>query len=336
MTPNVKGVIILGRPKKDLSVLQNKKQKPKAEIKKFICTECNKEKRSDEFYKSFKSASGVMPYCKACVVEKCLDDSKTAIDMNNFKRTLQQLDRPYVHHLFVANANKFDEPRQVIGMYWKDIAMPQYRKHTYDDSMFGEDTDEKIKNEKSVAHSSVYELTGEQRYEFTEKYGFGYTDEELIAIDRKYNLLRANYPEYTALHTEALISYCRFRVKEEFATARGDLNEASKWGDMAQKQAQNARINPSQLSKNDLTSGLSGFGELTRAVEQAVDVIPILPRFLQKPQDKIDFTLWCYINYIRQMQNLPNCEYADIYQFLEERKKDYNQKHDADVDGDEF
>ena len=150
MTPNVKGVTILGRPKKDLSVLQNKKQKPKAEIKKFICTECNKEKRSDEFYKSFKSASGVMPYCKACVVEKCLDDSKTAIDMNNFKRTLQQLDRPYVHHLFVANANKFDEPRQVIGMYWKDIAMPQYRKHTYDDSMFGEDTDEKIKNEKSI------------------------------------------------------------------------------------------------------------------------------------------------------------------------------------------
>ena len=331
-------MIILGRPRKDLSVLQSKmqKQKPKAEIKKLTCTECNKEKRLDEFYKSFKSASGVMPYCKACVVEKCLDDDNPAIDMNNFKRTLQQLDRPYVHHLFVANANRFDEPRQVIGMYWKDIAMPQYRNHTYDDSMFGEETDEKVKNEKSVSHGSLYELTGEQRYEFTEKYGFGYTDEELIAIDRKYNLLRANYPEYTALHTEALISYCRFRVKEEFATARGDLNEASKWGDMAQKQAQNARINPSQLSKNDLTSGLSGFGELTRAVEQAVDVIPILPRFLQKPQDKIDFTLWCYINYIRQMQNLPNCEYSDIYQFLEERKKDYNQKHDADVDGDEF
>ena len=323
-------------PKKDLNSLQKKNQKKKPEVKKYICTECNQEKKSSDFYKSFKSASGVMPYCKQCIINKCLNKEKTAIDIDNFKKTLQQVDRPYIHHVIVANSNKCDDPKTVIGRYWKDIAMPQYRSSTYADSMFGDNKGSQMMNERSVDSGNIYRLDTEKRYQFTEKYGFGYTDEELIAIDRKYNLLRANYPEYTALHTEALISYCRFRVKEELATARGELNEASKWGDMAQKQAQSARINPSQLSKNDLTSGLSGFGELTRAVEQAVDIIPILPRFIQKPQDKIDFTLWCYINYIRQMQNLPNCEYSEIYNFLEERKKDYNQKHEADVDGDEF
>ena len=319
--------------KKDLSTIKvPKKEKP--EIKKITCTECNTEKRTTEFYKSFKSASGLMPYCKACVVEKCLNEEKSAIDMDNLKRTLQQLDRPYIHHVFVTNANKYDEPRAIIGKYWKDIAMHQYRDFTWDDSMFTE-SEEKLMNDKAVERTDVYKLSPEQRYKFTETYGFGYTDEELIANDRKYNQLRASYPEYTALHTEALITYCRFRVKEEFATARGDLKEASKWADAAQKQATSARINPSQLSKNDLTSGLSGFGELTRAVEQAVDVIPILPRFIEQPQDKVDFTLWCYINYIRKMQNLPDCEYSEIYDFLEQRKADYSRSQDTESESED-
>jgi hypothetical protein len=162
----------------------------------------------------------------------------------------------------------------------------------------------------------------------TEKWGFGYSIEELVAFEKKYQALKNNYPERTALHIEALQTYCRYRVKEEFATAKGAVKEAKDWGDLANKQAQSAKININQLSKSDLTMGLSTFGELVRMVETSVDIIPILPQFKEKPQDKPDFTLWCYVNYVRDLKGLPPAEYNDIYKFYEDRKKEQEKRLD--------
>lgn len=160
----------------------------------------------------------------------------------------------------------------------------------------------------------------------TEKWGFGYSDQELIMFEKKFNLLKDNYPLRTAMHTEALCTYVRYRVKEEMATANGNVGEAQKWGVLAERAAQSAKINPSQLSKADLSGGLNGFGELARAVEQAVDIIPVLPVFKEKPQDKVDETLLHYINYVRRLKNMPDAEYKDVWNFLEERKKEYEIK----------
>jgi hypothetical protein len=159
-----------------------------------------------------------------------------------------------------------------------------------------------------------------------EKWGFGYDIEEMVAFEKKYQLLKNNYPEQTSLHIEALQTYCRYRVKEEFATAKGLVKEAKDWGDLADKQAKSAKININQLSKSDLTMGLSTFGELVRMVEQSVDIIPMLPQFKEQPQDKPDFTLWCYINYVRDLKGLPPANYEDIYQFYEERKKENKER----------
>lgn len=131
------------------------------------------------------------------------------------------------------------------------------------------------------------------------------------------------------MHTEALLTYIRYRVKEEIATARDDMKSAKEWGQLAQKAAQDAKINPSQLSKSDLSDGLDTFGQLVRSVEQAVDIIPILPVFKERPQDKVDFTIWCYINYIRDLKGLPLAEYEDIYRFYDERKKEYEDRNET-------
>jgi hypothetical protein len=160
-----------------------------------------------------------------------------------------------------------------------------------------------------------------------EKWGYGYTPEQLYAFEKKYQLLKNNYPEKTALHTEALLTYIRYRVNEEVATAKGDVKAAKDWGELASKQATNAKINVSQLSKNDLQDGLDSFGSLVKAVETAVDIIPILPQFKEQPQDKVDFTLYCYINYVRDLKGLPPAEYKDIYAFYDERKKEYDKKY---------
>jgi hypothetical protein len=170
-------------------------------------------------------------------------------------------------------------------------------------------------------------LSKEELNYLIDRWGIGYKNEEYSAFEKKYSLLKNNYPEKTAMHTEALLNYIRYRVKEEIATAKGDVKDAKEWGSLAQKAAQDAKINPSQLTKADLSDGLSTFSELAQAVEKEIDIIPILPRFKYRPNDAIDFNIWCYINYMRDLSGLPLCKYEDIYAFYDKRKKDYIEQY---------
>jgi hypothetical protein len=143
----------------------------------------------------------------------------------------------------------------------------------------------------------------------------------------KYQFLSASYPDVTNLHTEALVTYVRFKVQEELATASGNAADAERWSGVAMKAADKAKINPSQLSQSDLQGGLNSFSELLQAVEQAVDVIPILPQFKYRPNDAVDFNIWCYVNYIRRLEGKPLCDYADVYDFYDERKQEYIEQY---------
>lgn len=114
-------------------------------------------------------------------------------------------------------------------------------------------------------------------------FGTGYTDEEYFHMWNKYQFLSANYTEQTNMHTEALVTYVRYKVKEEMAVAAGKATEAKTWGELAMKQAERAKINPNQFSKADLQGGLTTIGEIAQAVEQNVDIIPVLPQFKFRP-----------------------------------------------------
>lgn len=286
------------------------------------CSGCDKDKKTSEFYKSYgTTASGYLPYCKECCIKMGLDGNGS-INFKKFKEMLMKVDRPYIHSLFLSNIKKYDDNIQrAIGFYFKDLGMPQNRKLRYKDSVHEVLEDRDIPQ--NVSGVSNTDLDVNTRSILTDKWGIGYSDEELYLFEKKYDLLKSNYPGNTSLHLEALLTYIRYRVKEEVSTARNDVGEAQKWGALADKASERAKINPSQLKKSDLTGGLNGFGELARAVEKAVDIIPILPKFIEKPQDKVDFTLWCYINYIRRLKNLPDASYKDIYHFYEERKAEY-------------
>ena len=129
------------------------------------------------------------------------------------------------------------------------------------------------------------------------------------------------------MHEESLITYVRFKVKEELATARGDVADAQKWSSMAQDAAEKAKLTPKQLSKTDLNGGIDSFSEINKAIESAIDVIPILPQFKYRPNDACDFIIWCYVNYIRRLQGLPECEYEDVYKFYDRMKEKYIEQY---------
>jgi hypothetical protein len=261
-------------------------------------------------------SDGRYPVCKECLKENLNVDN-----LNSVQDLLMNLNRPFLMDLWISSVDECSRTgRETFGIYLKNVQL-NYKNLTWKDSIFVvQHVKENIKIDEVLKNEATDDLIN--------KWGFGYEKDEYLAFERKYNMLKNNYQEKTAMHTEALLTYIRYRVKEEMSTAKNDMKSAKEWGQLAQKAAQDAKINPSQLSKSDLSDGLDTFGQLVRTVEQAVDIIPILPQFKERPQDKADFTLLCYINYVRDLKGLPPAEYEEIYRFYEDRKKEHADRLD--------
>ena len=107
------------------------------------------------------------------------------------------------------------------------------------------------------------------------------------------------------------------------ATAKGDVGEAKKWFDAAQTAAEQGKLTAKQISKEDLQGGIVNFSDIFTAVEGAKERIKIFPEFKYQPKDAADFIIWCYVNYERNLNNMPEVEYKDIYAFYDRKKKEY-------------
>lgn len=287
-----------------------------------ICSSCGKEKDATrDFYKSFSpfhKSTGHMPICKSCLAGSVKED-----DIKSFTNMLRAVDKPFISHLYESakQSNAF------VGEYFKLVNAKDFRYLTWDDSDFNSD---KSIPKNSNQHETVLQqgttqqpINYEEIEELKEIYGEGYPDEEYILFEKKFRKLKPSFQLPTTMHEEYLREYCVNKVKETLAKSKGDFKEAKEWSIMAKEAADAGKLKPSQMSKADLSNGLDGFGQLSRMVEQHRDIIPLLPKFTQQPKDKVDITLWLYINYIRDLEGLPPAEYNDIYNFYEERRKDY-------------
>jgi len=312
------------------------------------------------------SIDGRVPICKECVISNSLNDDGT-INEIKLNEILKMIDKPYYKDSLEASVKSFkkensyvmesDVPyygKEILQKYFKQIAMQQDRSKSYDDSEkegfihLKSNTKKRIKDEITKKYSDIKTASNiqadPQKSQNTQKYkihvddfeitdemvgllGDGFTKEEYKKMFEKYKKLRINYSLQTNLHQEALVTYVRFKVKEEIATAEGNVEEAKKWYDAAQKAASDAKLTPKQLTQADLHGGINSFSEIFKAVEQAVDIIPILPQFKYRPNDACDFIIWCYINYIRDLQGLPQCEYEDVYKFYDKRKGEYIEQY---------
>jgi hypothetical protein len=151
-----------------------------------------------------------------------------------------------------------------------------------------------------------------------EKWGEGYYPDEYQKFEKKWNSLINNYGEKTALHTEGLKVYIRYRVKEEISTAKGEVKESKEWGALASKAAMDAKINVSQLSKSDISGGVDLVCQIFEAVESELGIIPLLPKLLEQPYDDADLIIWTVINYYRKLEDKPRIAYRDIWNFYDE------------------
>lgn len=328
-----------------------------------ICNFCHEKKKMTSFYISKSPLYSVderVPVCKECMINASLNEDGTINELE-LNKILKKVDKPYYKDLIESSIQSFMREhsyveedkvpyygKEILQKYFTLIAMRQDRDKSYEDSEkegfvhrtsnTPKSTKERIaqkyaditdmddngnvidKNDKKLKSDiGDFEITDE----IIELFGDGYSKSEYKKMFDKYEKLKVNYSLQTNLHQEALSTYVRFKVKEEMATAEGNVEDAKKWYDAAQNAADKAKLSPKQLTQADLQGGINSFSEIFKAVEQAVDVVPILPRFKYRPNDACDFIIWCYINYARDLQGLPPCEYKDVYKFYDKKKKEY-------------
>lgn len=273
------------------------------------------------------------------------------IDESKFRNMLRQIDKPYYSNILTSSINQFKREnkdinekdikfngKKILQLYMKNIqSLRQLSSDTFSDSekkgfvTTGSYASSLERNndiftnsletnkEKKIVKNNNFEITDE----IIEKFGEGYAPSEYKKMDKKYKEMCETYVVQTSIHREALITYCRFKIKEEEATAKGLVAEAQKWYSAAQQAAESAKLTPKQISKEDLQGGIVNFSDIFKTVEGAKERIQIFPELKYQPKDSADFIIWCYINYERNLNNMPEVPYSDIYKFYDEKKKEY-------------
>lgn len=307
-----------------------------------LCIQCKQEKPLLEFYAAsnpLTSSDGKkINICKNCIKE-VIYTPDGEVNMERFKEVMQLLDKPFIPSVIDEIIKGKTKNKRVaddyVGEYMRKVGrISKYKKMSFAESLTYleeeieiEATDKPVSRRgKAKPAGSIYAQAIED-FEVTEevvfRFGENYTKAEYCKLQRKYDRLAKNYQILTNLHEEALATYVRFKVKEEEATAKGDVTSASKWNNAAQDAADKAKLTPKQLTQSDLQGGINAISEIAKAVEEATDIIEILPRFKYAPNDAPDFIIWCYVNFCRKLKGLPEVDYSEVYSFYDRKKKEY-------------
>lgn len=297
----------------------------KVEGKKIKCTgKCGRELVvNNNFYQS-KSPFFPEGYVNIC--KKCITNMVDYNDLNSVYGVMQILDIPFYYNRWQETCEK--NPSNPLGNYIRmaNSGINEFSGARYKDSVFAEQLNNPslVVNKEFKPDFSIRDMSMEQ---LCDKWGYNYSQEELFLFEQKYRKLIDSYGEKTALHTENLLTYIRFRVKEEMATAQGDATSASKWGSLAENASKNAKITVQQLSKSDISGGVDLMPQLFEAVEDKIGIIPTLPYLKEQPYDDADLIIWAILNYMQRLEDKPRIEYKDIWGFYDEMLKDfYKQK----------
>nr|DAU40690.1 MAG TPA: Stc1 domain [Caudoviricetes sp.] len=327
----------MARPRKnELKDIKKPPLKPSINI---ICTNCGKEKKTSEFYASYTSEIKVTPYCKECIQNKSIDENGN-IDKQKFIEVLRTINRPFMNQIYNNNFEKYKNGGTVsgfVGWYMKDIATKQYREFTFDDSDMGvvnentNNSDAKIEEKPRQIKTKAVKLDKASRESLIDKWG-KFEDETLNRFEKKFNQLAKNYEIITSLHMEALINYTKFSVLQDIAIENDNTQTAKMYGDLATKARTDAKLNPSQLSKSDLNTGVASFSEVSQLVAQRDGLIRLPTKYLKKPHDQLDVLMWENLNFNRALFSMPEVSYEEMYGYYIQRLEKFNEKYNADLD----
>lgn len=285
-------------------------------VERIECLYCQKEKGLRQFYRSSseKYPDGYVTQCKSCLQEQL-----GTITNEEVKNVLVIMDKPFLVREWGSCLDEAKKKKQgrdkAFGYYLRDLGKNAYINLRFKDSL----TDLEMERDEMNNAIPLVQLTSDARNTLINKWG-DYNDKDLQELENKFiKLLPYTSTDPTALHKEHLMTYCKYQLKADKAILQDDADGAKKWGDLASKQASSAKLNISQLKSSDFNQGLKGFGELSRLVEESIEIIPYLPQFQALPQDAIDFAIYEFLNYSRALMGMPEIEYEDVYHHFQTR-----------------
>ena len=163
------------------------------------------------------------------------------------------------------------------------------------------------------------EMKKSEQKDLKNKWGAGFTNDEYARMEQLFNELSRFKSKKNVIQTNALIEYVRLKIKLDNAVGKGDLKEIEKWQKLTDSAAKNAGIRLDQLSAEDMGEGIDSWTTLTELVEEYDSVIPIMPKVKKMPYDDIDFIIWEVINYCRRLMELPEVNYEDVWNYIDNR-----------------
>lgn len=291
------------------------------------CLNCAKNLPLSNYAKDRRTALGIVPICKNCLQELSLDNG--VFDQKKVFELCRRIDKPFFYKTFATIRDKSLPENAKMQDYIRATGLGKTGNLGFADG------EQSLKNDGLGATMSEQEI--EECYDL---FGEGFSEEEYKSAKRLYDKMTNNYPLKTNMHQQILADWAMTKSKEIRAMASGNVEEAEKWGKRADAKATAAKLNPSQLSAADLSEGINNFSKLTEAVERATDIIPVLNRYRERPQDKVDYTIWQFINYCRKLEGKPTVQYREIYAFLDEQYEKHKEmlawlKHEKDGKYDE-
>lgn len=301
------------------------------EATKMVCTKSTCSHRGDpqpvtEFYKTNTETGSRYHICKTCVGAMI-----NAEELETVYPVLRDLNIAFDGKLWFENMSKRDiNKANAFGSYLKRMNLSTMKSVGFKDEQKLEKEDERTLIEQMHERMAGEQVLGEVKKakdevtsEMMSFWGVEWKEEDYPLLQDLYDKLKLSYPGATSLHVAALKNYVGSNVRYTQALQKNDVGEAGKWSTIMNAAANAAKITPKQLTKADLQGGLNSFSELILAVEQAIDVIPILPKYMHQPRDIPDFILWSYIDYECASAGKASPSYRDIYSFYEQRVKNY-------------
>ena len=302
------------------------------------CCKCGGYKNESLFYSSGEYANGYLPFCKDCLMEMAREFYKK---YNSLERTLilMCLYTNTVYHKEVADMAiknmmlKESDPGLMyhyyrVECYSQGIFAPlskvgkTFEMSNFEGNIFkfvspGEKTPIAFfedQNEGKTAEMKKSELT-----DLKNKWGAGFTSDEYARMEKLFDELAKFKSKKNVIQTNALIEYVRLKIKLDDAVGKGDLKEIEKWQKLTDSAAKNAGVRLDQLTAEDMGEGIDSWTTLVELVEEYDSVIPIMPKVKKMPYDDIDFIIWEVVNYCRRLMELPEVEYKDVWNYIDER-----------------
>lgn len=283
---------------------------------------CGRKRKLRYFFRDLTgtSAIGVIPYCKDCCKDMCLDE-RGKFSEERFLEFLKNpvVNRPFFQHIWDNHKNAKDP----LGNYFKALsASPKIRNYTWEDGDKNIIANGEIQKKPSetVVDTKKYiveiEEDDDEPFIITEdmvrKWGVGFEPDQYIMLEELYDKLSRDFEIDTGVQEEYLQNACICQMRNKVALALGNVIEAGNWGKQFDSYMASGKLKPNQISNSDKMGGITNFSTFFQYVEKSENFIPDFPDIMI---DDIDYAIYTILNYVRKLFGVAPITLGEVKDF---------------------